>query len=125
MHHLRKARGDLWLENGNGMIVRLVAKRQRLMLSLGGESIPALERPSSVTAHSAITVLSAHPTENTENTRFALPKTSAENSGRCALQRTMNLNCIQCVQLHSKPHLSSSSTAFCVESRILTQPRFE
>jgi hypothetical protein len=29
--------GDLWLKNGNGVIMRLVAKRQGLMLSLGGD----------------------------------------------------------------------------------------
>jgi hypothetical protein len=31
--------GDLWLENGNGVIMRLVAKRQGLMLSLGGNAV--------------------------------------------------------------------------------------
>jgi len=31
--------GDLWLENGNGVIMRLVAKRQGLMLSLGGDVV--------------------------------------------------------------------------------------
>jgi hypothetical protein len=31
--------GDLWLENGNGVIMRLVAKRQGLMLSLGGDAV--------------------------------------------------------------------------------------
>jgi hypothetical protein len=31
--------GDLWLQNGNGVIMRLVAKRQGLMLSLGGDAV--------------------------------------------------------------------------------------
>jgi hypothetical protein len=31
--------GDLWLKNGNGVIMRLVAKRQGLMLSLGGDAV--------------------------------------------------------------------------------------
>ena len=30
--------GDLWLQNGNGVVMRLVAKRQGLMLSLGGDA---------------------------------------------------------------------------------------
>ena len=31
--------GDLWLQNANGVIMRLVAKRQGLMLSLGGDAV--------------------------------------------------------------------------------------
>jgi hypothetical protein len=31
--------GDLWLQNGSGVIMRLVAKRQGLMLSLGGDAV--------------------------------------------------------------------------------------
>ena len=31
--------GDLWLENPNGVIMRLKAKRQGLMLSLGGDAV--------------------------------------------------------------------------------------
>ena len=31
--------GDLWLKNVNGVIMRLVAKRQGLMLSLGGDAV--------------------------------------------------------------------------------------
>jgi hypothetical protein len=31
--------GDLSLKNGNGVIMRLVAKRQGLMLSLGGDAV--------------------------------------------------------------------------------------
>jgi hypothetical protein len=31
--------GDLWLKNGNGVIMRLVAKREGLMLSLGGDAV--------------------------------------------------------------------------------------
>jgi hypothetical protein len=31
--------GDLWLQNGNGVIMHLVAKRQGLMLSLGGDAV--------------------------------------------------------------------------------------
>jgi hypothetical protein len=31
--------GDPWLKNGNGVIMRLVAKRQGLMLSLGGDAV--------------------------------------------------------------------------------------
>jgi hypothetical protein len=31
--------GDLWLKNGKGVIMRLVAKRQGLMLSLGGDAV--------------------------------------------------------------------------------------
>ena len=31
--------GDLWLKNENGVIMRLVAKRQGLMLSLGGDAV--------------------------------------------------------------------------------------
>jgi hypothetical protein len=31
--------GDLWLQNGNGVVMRLVAKRQGLMLSLGGDAV--------------------------------------------------------------------------------------
>jgi hypothetical protein len=31
--------GDLWLKNANGVIMRLVAKRQGLMLSLGGDAV--------------------------------------------------------------------------------------
>jgi hypothetical protein len=33
------SKGDLWLKNGNGVIMRLVAKRQGLMLSLGGDAV--------------------------------------------------------------------------------------
>ena len=31
--------GDLWLQNRNGVVMRLVAKRQGLMLSLGGDAV--------------------------------------------------------------------------------------
>jgi hypothetical protein len=31
--------GELWLKNGNGVVMRLVAKRQGLMLSLGGDAV--------------------------------------------------------------------------------------
>jgi hypothetical protein len=31
--------GELWLKNENGVIMRLVAKRQGLMLSLGGDAV--------------------------------------------------------------------------------------
>ena len=31
--------GDLWLKNTNGVIIRLVAKRQGLMLTLGGDVV--------------------------------------------------------------------------------------
>jgi hypothetical protein len=31
--------GDLWLQNANGVVMRLVAKRQGLMLSLGGDAV--------------------------------------------------------------------------------------
>jgi hypothetical protein len=31
--------GDLWLQNGNGVIMHLVAKRQGLMLSLGDDTV--------------------------------------------------------------------------------------
>ncbi|MBV9488685.1 MAG: hypothetical protein JO069_03040 [Verrucomicrobia bacterium] len=31
--------GDLWLKNGNGVVMHLVAKRTGLMLSLGGDAI--------------------------------------------------------------------------------------
>ena len=31
--------GDLWLKNSNGVILHLVAKRQGLMLSLGGDAV--------------------------------------------------------------------------------------
>jgi hypothetical protein len=31
--------GDLWLQNGNGVVMHLVAKRQGLMLSLGGDAV--------------------------------------------------------------------------------------
>jgi hypothetical protein len=34
-----KSAGDLWLKNGNGVIMHLVAKRQGLMLSLGGDAV--------------------------------------------------------------------------------------
>ena len=34
-----KSVGDLWLENGKGVIMHLVAKRQGLMLSLGGDAV--------------------------------------------------------------------------------------
>jgi hypothetical protein len=34
-----KSACDLWLQNGNGVIMRLVAKRQGLMLSLGGDAV--------------------------------------------------------------------------------------
>ena len=34
-----RARATLWLENGNGVIMRLVSKRQGLMLSLGGDAV--------------------------------------------------------------------------------------
>src|SRR5208337_4398378 len=33
-----KSGGDLWLQNSNGVIMHLVAKRQGLMLSLGGDA---------------------------------------------------------------------------------------
>lgn len=35
----RKSAGDLWLQNGNGVILHLVAKRTGLMLSLGGDVV--------------------------------------------------------------------------------------
>jgi hypothetical protein len=31
--------GRLWLQNGNGVVMRLVAKRQWLMLGLGGDAV--------------------------------------------------------------------------------------
>jgi len=31
--------GDLWLQNAHGVVMRLVAKRQGLMLSLGGDAV--------------------------------------------------------------------------------------
>ncbi len=31
--------GELWLKNGNGVVMHLVAKRQGLMLSLGGDAV--------------------------------------------------------------------------------------
>jgi hypothetical protein len=31
--------GDLWLKNANGVIMHLIAKRQGLMLSLGGDAV--------------------------------------------------------------------------------------
>jgi len=31
--------GDLWLKNANGVILHLIAKRQGLMLSLGGDAV--------------------------------------------------------------------------------------
>jgi hypothetical protein len=31
--------GDLWLQNRNGVVMHLVAKRQGLMLSLGGDAV--------------------------------------------------------------------------------------
>ena len=34
-----KSGGDLWLRNGNGVLMHLVAKRTGLMLSLGGDAI--------------------------------------------------------------------------------------
>jgi hypothetical protein len=34
-----KSSGDLWLKNGNGVITHSVAKRQGLMLSLGGDAV--------------------------------------------------------------------------------------
>ena len=34
-----KSGGDLWLQNGNGVVMHLVAKRTGLMLSLGGDAI--------------------------------------------------------------------------------------
>jgi hypothetical protein len=34
-----RSAGELWLQNGNGVIMRLVAKRQGLMLSLGGDAV--------------------------------------------------------------------------------------
>ena len=34
-----RSTGELWLKNGNGVIMRLVAKRQGLMLSLGGDAV--------------------------------------------------------------------------------------
>jgi hypothetical protein len=34
-----KSGGDLWLQNGNGVIMHLVAKRQGLMLTLGGDAV--------------------------------------------------------------------------------------
>ncbi|MEO8714843.1 MAG: hypothetical protein ABI369_07510 [Acetobacteraceae bacterium] len=33
------SRGDLWLQNSNGVMMHLVAKRQGLMLSLGGDAV--------------------------------------------------------------------------------------
>ena len=32
-------RGDLWLENPNGVVMHLKAKREGLMLSLGGDAV--------------------------------------------------------------------------------------
>jgi hypothetical protein len=40
-----KSAGDLWLQNGNGVIMRLVAKRQGLMLSLGGDAVVIQNEP--------------------------------------------------------------------------------
>jgi len=34
-----RSTGDLWLKNAKGVILRLVAKRQGLMLSLGGDAV--------------------------------------------------------------------------------------
>ena len=34
-----KSGGDLWLQNANGVVMHLVAKRTGLMLSLGGDAI--------------------------------------------------------------------------------------
>jgi hypothetical protein len=31
--------GELWLKNSNGVVMRLIAKRQGLMLSLGGDAV--------------------------------------------------------------------------------------
>ena len=31
--------GDLWLKNGNGVVMHLLAKREGLMLSLGGDAV--------------------------------------------------------------------------------------
>jgi hypothetical protein len=31
--------GDLWLQNGHGVVMHLVAKRRGLMLSLGGDAV--------------------------------------------------------------------------------------
>ena len=33
------SRGDLWLQNGNGVVMHLRAKREGLMLTLGGDAI--------------------------------------------------------------------------------------
>jgi hypothetical protein len=35
----QKSRGDLWLQNGNGVVMHLKAKRTGLMLSLGGDAV--------------------------------------------------------------------------------------
>jgi hypothetical protein len=35
----RRSTGDLWLKNKNGVLMRLAAKRQGLMLSLGGDAV--------------------------------------------------------------------------------------
>jgi hypothetical protein len=35
----QKSAGDLWLKNDTGVIMRLIAKRQGLMLSLGGDAV--------------------------------------------------------------------------------------
>ena len=34
-----KSAGDLWMKNGNGVVMHLVAKRTGLMLSLGGDAV--------------------------------------------------------------------------------------
>ncbi len=34
-----KSGGDLWMKNGNGVVMHLVAKRTGLMLSLGGDAV--------------------------------------------------------------------------------------
>jgi hypothetical protein len=37
--------GDLWLQNGNGVVMHLVAKRQGLMLTLGGDAVVIQNEP--------------------------------------------------------------------------------
>jgi hypothetical protein len=33
------SRGDLWLQNGSGVVMHLKAKREGLMLSVGGDAM--------------------------------------------------------------------------------------
>ena len=67
-----RSAGDLWLENGAGVILHLNAKRTGLMLSLGGDAV--IDR----------TTVRCDPSAPGRRSRILLHRSSGERSDRCA-----------------------------------------